>query len=181
MKLKNLNLNNLKRNKKGFAQAILDLAAALVVILVAILLFGFMTRVNEQAKIQKGKEFMAQAVNENNVALYFKLPVEVDGQTLTMAELIALTADTGSKSYERLWRGTTWNYFSKLGYNMAKLRVFVNKPNCNFNCGIFGGDLSGEYRIGASPHTPDLPDIHSIVYIPSQSRLLEVEIVYAPH
>jgi hypothetical protein len=167
-------------SKKGFMQAVSDTVFALIVVFIGIFLLTILSKANENKKIAQGEQFMNQAILDNNIALYFKQPVEIDGMKLTMADLIVLTAETGNKDYEKQWEGLSWNYFSKLGFNMLRLRVFVSKTNCNFNCAIFGGKLSDEFPIGATPHTSKLPDVHSITYLPSYSRLLKVEIMYSP-
>jgi hypothetical protein len=160
-------------------QAVSDTAIAIIVIIIGILILGLLTKVNENKKKLDSKEFMNNAILENNLALYLKQPVEVDGSKLTMADLIVLTAETGDSEYEKLWTRLSYAYFAKLGFNMERLRVFVNKPNCNFNCAIFGGKLSGEIAIGATPHI-SLPKFDSTIYLPSYSRLLLINIVYSP-
>ncbi|MBN2052294.1 hypothetical protein JW756_02215 [Candidatus Woesearchaeota archaeon] len=167
-------------NKKGIVQAVIDIGLAIIVVIIAMILFAIMTKLTENNKIKQGEKMMASALLENNIALYFKQPVEINGMKITMADFIVLIAETKNADYEKTWRGLTWNYFSRLGLNMYRLRVFVNKPNCNFNCNIFGGQLSNEFGIGSPGHTADLPKIDSITYLPSYNRMLEVEITYAP-
>ncbi|KYK25739.1 hypothetical protein AYK26_01855 [Euryarchaeota archaeon SM23-78] len=119
-------------NKKGILQAIEDIGFAIIVIFIAILLMGLLTKVNEQNNINEGKIFMEQALSDNLVALYLKQPVDVHGDILTMADLTVLAYE--SKSIYKDWWTSETN------------RIFMSS---------FGYESEGNYRICVREHGSD--------------------------
>ena len=88
-------------NKRGVAQAIVDTGLALIVVFIGILLLMIATKVNESNKIGQGKKFMESATIENNVALWLKKPVDVEGTQMSMADLTVLAAE--NPIYKQFW------------------------------------------------------------------------------
>lgn len=99
-------MNMFRMNKKGIMPMIVEIAIALIVILVSIYLISSFGKIRENKNKIEGENFLGRAIAENNIALYLKQPVKVDGKIMTMADLIVLAADNPYK-YGKLFREKT--------------------------------------------------------------------------
>lgn len=108
-------------NKKAIAEAIADTAFALLVVFIGVIVMTTLAKMNENKRETIGQNYISNAIAENDIALYLKQPVNIDGKNLSMSDLTVLAALTGSKYKER-WKEFTHNFFL---VNQLKVNVKV--------------------------------------------------------
>jgi hypothetical protein len=100
-------------NKRGIMQAITDILLAIIVLLIGFFLINLITDQKKEDNINKSAAFMTLAQYENNIALYLKNPVEVNGEKMTMADLILLAAENEG-SYGDMWEAYSQSFFDDI-------------------------------------------------------------------
>ena len=108
-------------NKRAIAEAIADTAFALLVLFLGIIVMTTLAKVNENKRETIGQNYINNAIAENDIALYLKQPVSIDGKKLSMADLTVLAALTRGE-YEKRWEELTYNFFF---INQLKVSVKV--------------------------------------------------------
>lgn len=100
------------KNKKAMeAQKMGEAWFALIVILIGLIIMFSMTSSKQKSKEYTSQSFVWDAHAKNLVALYLKQPLEINGLSLTMADLIVLTAE--NSYYENVWVAETKSFLEK--------------------------------------------------------------------
>ncbi len=112
------------KNKKGaIPQAIAETGIALLIIVIALIVLSILATKEKNSREIKSVEITRQALAENYIGLYLKIPVVVEGHEITMTELIILATENKNK-YADLWEKETTNFFYILP---AKTKILIHK------------------------------------------------------
>lgn len=172
-------MRTFRKNKRGVAEEISDIAFALLFLFLGILLMTYLTKQNEKLQKVEGEYFMYEAIAANNIALYLKQPVSVDNQILTMADLIILAYEKKGK-YEESWDELTTAFFSDA---QKKAEITVKKQDGDsMKTTAKAEDYQEKEKLPGRnllynllyPNRGYYPSI-STVYLPSHDSKLEIE------
>jgi hypothetical protein len=167
-------MRRLMRNKRGIAEEISDTAFALLILFIGISLMTYISSLNKADRENKGASFMGQAIFENAIGVYLKEPVTIDGQTISMTDLIVLAAESKSTTsdYSKLWKQKTDAFFNSIADNLNTYAVDIDLS------------LEGKHLMdaGFGSYVERKPGYFSIIYLPSHSgKIITVDIAWTQH
>jgi hypothetical protein len=158
-----------RMNKRGIAEEIGDTAFALLVLFLGIAAMTTISSLNKAEREYMSSTFMNQAIFENSIGVYLKEPVSIDGQSMTIADLLILAADTNSKRYKELWKEKTDAFFSSVAdqSNAYAVDIDITVGGSHFMDAGFGSYV--ERKSG----------YYSIITLPSHSgKLIQMDIAW---
>jgi hypothetical protein len=165
-------MRKMMRSKRGIAEEISDTAFALLILFIGISLMTYISSINKVNRTEASASLINQAIFENDIGIYLKEPVSVDGQTMTMADLIVLAADTNSKKYKDMWKQKTEAFFSSIADQTSLYAVDIDLS--------VGGTHFMDAGFGS--YVERKPGYYSTIYLPSNSgKIILLEIAWTEH
>jgi hypothetical protein len=162
-------MRKLIKSKRGIAEEISDTAFALLVLFLGIAAMTTISSLNKAEREDVSASLMNQAIFENSIGVYLKQPVSVDDQSMAIADLLVLAADTNSARYKNLWKEKTDAFFSSIAdqANAYAVDIDITVEGSHFMDAGFGSYVERK------------PGYYSIISLPSHSgKLIQMDIAW---
>ncbi len=170
----------MRLNKKAtIAEGIFDIAIALIVLFLGVIIMFSLSKINEEKKEGKGNEFMDFAISNNMASLYLKKPVEIQGNQMNMADLLVLAYENKEAYQGDLEQATKAFFHSTLGLESSKDYFFCMRSAKADSCVVKFGNLKSSqiysHAFVASgskgeAHLSELDNSYSQLYLPSPTQ-----------